>query len=121
MNRSPINLEFIFKASPTILYKFLTTPTCLIRWFCDKVDNAGDEFIFIWGNSEEHAILIDDIEDERVRFHWVEADDPNEYLEFKMYKSSVTNETVLEISDFCDKGDEKNQKNLWLSLLPKMK
>ena len=108
MKRTFIQSEFIFRASPTILYKFLTTPTCLIRWFCDKVDNQGDEYCFIWGNSEEYAMLVDDIEDERVRFKWQESEE-DEYLEFKMYKSNVTTETVLEVIDFCDVGEEKNK------------
>jgi uncharacterized protein YndB with AHSA1/START domain len=112
--RVQINAEFIFRASPTMIYKFLTTPTCLIRWFCDEVDNAGDEFTFKWGNSEEVAILLDDIEDERVRFHWVDAED-GEFLEFKMYRNDVTNETVVEIIDFADKGDEKSQHQVWTS------
>ncbi|MFZ1786900.1 MAG: START-like domain-containing protein, partial [Saprospiraceae bacterium] len=38
MRREKIDLEFIFKASPAIVYQFLTQPACLVRWFCDAVD-----------------------------------------------------------------------------------
>ncbi len=120
MKRIKIDLEYIFKASPTILYKFLTTPTCLIRWFCDKVDNNGDVYTFSWNGAEEVATLVDDIEDERVRFLWDEGED-DEYLEFRVYKSGVTNETILEITEFCDKGEEKQQTAYWNSLMEEMR
>ena len=68
MKRVSFDLEFIFRASPTILYKFLTTPSCLIRWFCDEVDIQGETFTFSWSGAEEAAEMLDDIEDERSSF-----------------------------------------------------
>jgi len=59
--------------------------------------------------------LIDDIEDERIRFKWQDADDEEEYLEFRMRKSPVTNETILEITDYCDDDEVDDQKQLWQS------
>ena len=112
MERVQIEMEFIFRASPTILYKFLTTPSTLIRWFCDEVDIQGDTYTFVWSGSEEVAELIDDIEDERVRFEWEDADE-GEYLEFRMEKSPVTGETILTITDFCDADEVADQKQLW--------
>jgi len=112
MPRNSIELEFLFRASPTILYKFLTTPACLVRWFCDGVDIQGETFIFNWSGAEEIAYLIDDIEDERVRFRWDEADE-TEYLEFRMDISPVTNETILYIIDFCDSDEIDDQIQLW--------
>jgi len=103
---------FIFRASPAILYTFLTTPACLVRWFCDGVDIQDDVFTFDWAGSEEIAEMVDDIEEERVRFVWEDGED-GEYLEFRMYKSTVTNETVMEVTDFADKGDEEEQRSYW--------
>lgn len=115
MQRVSINLEFLFKASPAILYKFLTTPSCLIRWFCDEIDIQGDTFTFVWEGSEEIAELIDDIEEERVRFKWEDADDDEEYLEFRFSRSPVTGETILEITDYCDEDEQDDQRLLWES------
>jgi len=112
MKRVSFDIEFIFKASPAILYQFLTTPSCLVRWFCDGVDITGDVFIFTWQGADEVAEMIDDIEEERVRFKWQDSPD-EEYLEFRMYKSDVTNETILEITDFCDDDEVGEQKQLW--------
>jgi uncharacterized protein YndB with AHSA1/START domain len=121
MKRKRLDLEFIFRASPTILYTFVTTPACLIRWYCDEVDITNDIYTFYWSGSSEAAILLDDIEDERVRFEWQDADDPDEFLEFRMYKSDITNETILEITDFCDDDEEQEIKDLWASLMVELK
>ena len=120
MKRVQIQMEFIFRASPAILYSFLTAPSTLIRWFCDEVDIQDDVYTFSWDGAEEVAELVDDIEEERLKFHWEDAD-PNEYLEFKMYKSDVTNETILEIYDWCDEDEVEEQKDLWESQISKLK
>lgn len=115
MERVQINLEFIFRASPKILYQFLTTPSCLIRWFCDEIDIQDDTYTFMWSGAEEVAELIDDIEEERLRFKWEDADSEEEYLEFRFSKSPVTAETILEITDWCDEDEVDDQKQLWES------
>ena len=120
MQRVKYDMEFIFRASPAILYQFITTPSCLVRWFCDAVDITEDIFTFNWDGSEEDAEMLDDIEEERIRFRWVDADQ-NEYLEFRMYKSDVTNETVLEITDFCDDDEVDEQRDLWESWILELK
>ncbi len=120
MKRKRIDLEYIFRASPAILYTFITTPACLVRWYCDVVDVENDEYRFSWAGSEEIAEMLDDIEEERVRFGWEEGN-PGEYLEFRMYKSDVTNETILEITDFCDADEVQEQKDYWATLIHKLK
>ena len=112
MSRVRIDMEFIFKASPSIIYQFLTMPECLVRWFCDAVDISDDVYTFEWEGSPEDAELIDDIEEERLRFKWMDAEE-DEFLEFRMYKSAVTNETILEITDYCDDDEVQEQKDLW--------
>lgn len=112
MQRVSFEIEFLFRASPTILYKFFTTPSCLVRWFCDGVDIVADEFTFTWSGADEIAHLVDDIEDERVRFKWLDEDD-DEYLEFRMEVSPVTNETILYVTDYCDEDEVDDQRQFW--------
>ena len=120
MKRVSFDLEFIFKASPAMLYKFITRPANLVLWFCDKVDIEHDHFIFVWDGTAEEAELIDDIEEERLKFIWKDAE-PNEYLEFRMYKSEMTNETILEITDFADKSEIDEQKDMWESQIEELR
>lgn len=121
MERVRFTNEYLFKASPTILYQFLTTPACLIRWFCDEVDINGSEYSFFWSEAEETALLVHDIEDELLRFQWTEIDDPTEYLEFRITKSPVTGETILEVTDYCDSDEIEDQKALWDSQVNKLR
>jgi len=112
-------MEFIFKASPGIIYQFLTAPENLVRWFSDGVDIKEDIYTFTWEGSDEEAMLIDDIEEERLRFRWLESES-NEYYEFRMYKSAITRQTILEITDFCDKGEEQEQIDLWTTQISEL-
>jgi uncharacterized protein YndB with AHSA1/START domain len=121
MKRVKLDLEFIFRASPAIIYTFITTSECLVRWYCDEVDITNDTFTFYWSGSSEVAYLIDDIEEERVRMKWEDADDPEEYLEFRMYKSDITNETILEITDFCDADEVQEISDLWATQMVELK
>lgn len=121
MQRVKYDLEYIFRASPAILYTFLTSPTGLVRWFCDEVDITADVYTFSWEGSEEVAVLSDDIEEERVRFRWEDADNDDEYLEFRMYKSKITNETIFEITEWADEDDVQDQKDYWARLTDQLR
>jgi uncharacterized protein YndB with AHSA1/START domain len=125
MERVKFSLEFIFRASPTILYTFLTSPACLVRWFCDEVDinsdAQGDTYAFFWSGSEEVAQVLEDIEDERIRFKWLEAENEDEYLEFDISQAPITGETILVITDFCDADELQDQKRLWASQVQELK
>jgi len=121
MKRVSFEMEFLFRASPTILYKFLSTPNCLIRWFCDAVDITDDTYTYTWDGAEEVAQLIDDIENERLKFQWDEAESDEEFLEFRLKKSPVTGETILEITDWCDDDEVDEQKQLWTTQMDQLK
>lgn len=121
MERVKFTMEFLFRSSPAILYQFLTTPSCLIRWFCDGVDIQGDIYMFLWNGAAQTAEMIDDIEEELIRFRWTDAEDAKEFLEFKIYTSPVTDETVLEITDFSDADEEEDQKLLWIAQMERLR
>lgn len=118
--RVKLELEYIIKSSPSILFQFLTMPVCLVRWFCDEADDQDDFFYFGWNGSVQVAEIVDFIEDERLRLRWEDADE-DEYLEYRITKSPITEETILEITDFCDEGDVKDQTKLWESTIKTLK
>jgi uncharacterized protein YndB with AHSA1/START domain len=114
-------VDFLLKASPTILYHFITTPSCLVRWFCDAVDITGDYFTFSWNGNIEVAELMDDIEDERLRFHWLDGEDDDEYFEFRISTADITDETILEIVDFAWADEVEEQKTLWRTQVDRLR
>ncbi|MBR9920185.1 MAG: SRPBCC domain-containing protein [Bacteroidetes bacterium] len=120
MERVKIELEYVFRASPQVLYKFFTNPDRIIRWFCDDVDINDGIYSFGWEGYFEDAKLIEDVENELLRFSWVDEDE-KEYFEFDISKSPVTGDTILLIRDFCDKDEVDDQKALWHSQISQLK
>ncbi len=105
-------LEFPIRCSPTILYEFLSTSSGLQEWFADKVDDQDGIFYFSWEGSQETAEVVSQEEEKFIRFHWSHAP-KDEYFEFKIEKSEVTNQTILIINDFAEKKEIKDQSRLW--------
>ncbi|MGN6616881.1 MAG: START-like domain-containing protein [Ilyomonas sp.] len=105
-------LEYPVRCSPSILYEFLSTPAGLQEWFADKVDERDNIFSFSWNGSEEKAEILEEEEDKYVRFHWLHAP-KEEYFEFRIEKTEITNQTILVIKDFAEKNEIKDQSRLW--------
>lgn len=106
-------LEYPVRSSPSILFEFLSTPAGLGEWFADKVDENKDHiFSFTWNDSTEKAELVEMQENKYVRFHWLHAP-KEEYFEFQIEKSEVTNQTILVIKDFAEKREIADQSRVW--------
>ncbi len=105
-------LEFPVRCSPSILYEFLSSPAGLQEWFADKVDERDDVFYFSWNGSADKADLVESEQDKFIRFHWQHSA-KDEYFEFSIEKSEVTNQTILVIKDFAEKKEIKDQSQLW--------
>lgn len=106
------SLEFPVRCSPGILYEFLSTSSGLQEWFADKVDDQDGIFSFSWNGSEETAEVLEQEENRYIRFHWLHAP-KDEFFEFRIEKSDVTNQTILIIKDFAEKREIKDQSMLW--------
>src|SRR6478609_190486 len=105
-------LEYPVRCSPSILYEFLSTPAGLQEWFADRVDERDHVFSFTWNGSTDKAEVLETEEDKAIKFHWLHAP-KEEFFEFRIEKSEVTNLTILIIKDFAEKSDVKDQSQLW--------
>lgn len=105
-------IEFPVRCSPSILYEFLSTPAGLQEWFADKVDERDNVFSFSWNGTTDKAEVTESEQEKYIRFHWTHLP-KEEYFEFRIEKSEVTNLTILIIKDFAEKGDIKDQSQLW--------
>lgn len=106
-------LEYPVRCSPSILYEFLSTPAGLQEWFADKVDERDGVFSFSWnGGVPDKAEMLESEEDKYIRYHWLHTG-KEEYFEFRIEKAEITNQTILVIKDFAEKGDIKDQSQLW--------
>ena len=114
------SMEFPIKCSPTILYEFLSTPVGLSEWFAEKVDQRDHKLFFTWNGSTDTAEIVEKLDDEFIRYRW-DYYSKDEFFEFSIDQSAVTNETILRITDFADKGDLKDQQQLWNSQVTELK
>ena len=78
----------------------------------DSVDINGDTYTFVWNGVPEQADIIEDIENEIVRFRWDYSDD-HEYFEFAIELSEVTGDSILYVTDFAEESDRRDQEILW--------
>ena len=110
--KQQFTLEYPVRCSPSILYEFLSTPAGLQEWFADKVDERDNIFSFSWNGSTDKAEVQEKEFEKFIRFHWLHAP-KEEFFEFGIEKSEVTNQTILVIKDFADKKEIKDQASLW--------
>jgi uncharacterized protein YndB with AHSA1/START domain len=106
-------LEYPVRCSPGILYEFLATPAGLQEWFADRVDERDKVFSFSWsGGTPDRAEVLEAEEPKFIKFHWTHST-KDEYFEFRIEKSEVTNQTILIIKDFAEKKEIADQSQLW--------
>ncbi len=108
-------IEFVVKASPKMLYKFLSTPSGLSEWFADNVNSRGKKFSFFWEGTEEVAELISKKANDFIRFKWEDDDDEDTYFEFKIIKDELTRDVALLVVDFAEDDEIEESKRLWES------
>lgn len=106
------SLEFPVRCSPAILYEFLATPSGLQEWFADRVDERDHVFYFSWNGSDEQAEVLEREQDKYIRFRWLTSS-KEEYFEFRIEKTEISNQTILIVKDFAEKKDIKDQSMLW--------
>lgn len=112
MSKQKFTLEYPVRCSPTILYEFLATSNGLGEWFAEHVDERDGKFYFGWNGSYEEAEVLEHEEESFIRFKWA-GSAKEEYFEFKIEKSEITNQTILVITDFAEKREIKDQSQLW--------
>lgn len=120
MPRKKFTIEYIVRSSPSILFEFVTEPSKLAQWFSDTCDGNDTTIVFGWSGSRELADIVDFIEDEYVKYHWKD-NKKDEFFSFRIYKSEISFETVLEVTDFAEEKEIKDQTRLWDSQIDELK
>jgi len=113
-------LEYPIRCSPSILYEFLSTPVGLQEWFADKVDQRDHTFYFSWNGSTDTAEVVEQMENDYIIYRWDHQTD-DEFFEFRIEQSAITNETILRITDFAEKNEIKDQEQLWNTQISDLK
>lgn len=108
-------LEFPVKASPAMLFPYLSTPSGLSEWFSDDVNSRGEKYTFIWDGEERDAFRIARKKDQFIRFRWEEDEEEGtkNFFEFRIEVDELTNDTSLIIVDFAEEDEVEEDKLLW--------
>lgn len=120
MDKTQINLEYIMKCSPKVLYNRLSTASGLAEWFADDVRVRGKQFIFIWEGTEQVAEMTLKKANHLARYKWIDDDDDT-FFEFKVVCDDLTGDVSLLITDFCDNDEEEETQDLWNSQISDLK
>ena len=121
--KKSFSLEYDFHASPQLLFQYLSTPSGLSEWFADNVNSRGEQFTFIWDDSEETALLLQKKNNDKVKFQWQndEEDDEDYYFEFKIQVDEITKDVYLIVTDFAEEDELEESKMLWDNLVSDLK
>ena len=121
--KKAFSIEYDFQSSPQLLFQYLSTPSGLSEWFADNVNSRGEDYTFIWGDTEEYAKLIQKKNNEKVRFRWLNDEDDQDdcHFEFKIIVDEITKDLSLNVSDFADEDELEEAKMLWDNLVSSLK
>jgi uncharacterized protein YndB with AHSA1/START domain len=121
--KKSFSVEYDFHASPQLLFQYLSTPSGLSEWFADNVNSRGEQFIFIWDDSEETALLLQKKNNDKVKFQWQnnQEDDEDYYFEFKIQVDEITKDVSLIVTDFSEEDELEESKMLWDNLISDLK
>ena len=121
MDKVRIDLEYIIKTSPTILFNCLSTPSGLSEWFADDVNIKNDRYTFFWDGSEETAILKNVRKSESVKFQWEDDEDEDYFFEMTIRIDDLTKDVALLVTDFAEEGEEDEIQLMWDNNVDKLK
>jgi uncharacterized protein YndB with AHSA1/START domain len=119
--KSKYSIEFTIQSSPQLLFQYLSTPSGLSEWFADNVNSRGEEFTFIWDDSEETAKLLSKKANEKVRFQWDDDEGEDYYFEFFIQVDDITKDVSLIVTDYTTEDEMEESRMLWDNAIADLK
>jgi hypothetical protein len=105
-----------------MIYPYLSTPSGLEQWFCDKVIINEDKlYNFIWDNQNHFAEMNSHRTNKSVRFVFLTPDKKHEpdasYMDLSIESSELTQEQYLRVVDYSEEEDMDEMTELWDGLI----
>ena len=123
MNKVKFKFNYLLKqGSANIVWTMISTAIGLETWFADKVNVSGKHWTFQWGKTEtREAELLLIRNGNYLRFHWLDDDTPKTYFELKLLYNELTEDLMLEITDWGEPSEEEDIRDLWDMGIDKLK
>ena len=113
MKKEKFCIEYLFhRVSKASLWNCLSSSGGLAEWFADAVADDHKVFTFWWKKHTAEAEIIGINPLSYIRFHWLDEDDET-YFEFRLHKTELTGDWILEITDFAEEDEKNNAITLW--------
>ena len=119
MRKQRFNTEYELQSNvESIIWTLISTPSGLQKWLADKVEEHERSLTFTWGNpADVHemrtADIVQLIKNNLIRMRWQDEENPEAYWEIKMAKSELTNDYILEVTDYALPEDMDDLKDIW--------
>ncbi|GAA4409752.1 hypothetical protein GCM10023187_33460 [Nibrella viscosa] len=117
--------EYELRASPKMLFPYISTASGLSQWFATKVNVLPDhKYDFYWDNESHPARQVSLRQNKSVRFEFLDTGEngsDNNYIDFRVDVSELTQSTFLRVTDYSANSDADELKSLWNGLLEKLK
>ncbi|MBC8152818.1 MAG: ATPase [Bacteroidetes bacterium] len=117
--------EYELRASPKMLFPYISTASGLSQWFAAKVNVLSEnKFDFYWDNESHLARQVSLRQNKGVRFEFLDTtpdDTEHTYVDFRVDVSELTQSTFLRITDYSATTDPDELKSMWNGLLDKLK
>lgn len=125
MAATHFEFEYEIKASPKVLYPYLSTASGLEQWFADKVTvKNAEHFIFFWDEENHNAQLVQNKTNKSVKFEFTRpgAAPNSSYIELILDVSELSNTTYLKVFDSASTfKSPADATELWDYLTDKLK
>ncbi|MCX7987523.1 MAG: START-like domain-containing protein [Bacteroidales bacterium] len=113
--RKKIELEFVMRTSPKVLFPRLSTPAGLTEWFADNVTvRSKNIYDFHWNKtiqSAEQSYLRENVV---VRYDWLDASEKDTgFFEFRIRIDELTGDVSLIVTDFAEEDEVEETIELW--------
>ena len=115
MEHIKYKMEFDMKSTPVaILWDYISTENGLKQWFADNVKIKDKEYSFIWKGYSQEAKMVGLRRGLALKLQWLDAP-TRTYFEMRILTSEMTDNIVLQITDFAEQDEMEESKELWRS------
>ena len=115
MEHIKYKMEFDMKSTPVaILWDYISTENGLKQWFADNVKIKDKEYSFIWKGYSQEAKVVGMRKGLAIKLQWLDSPSRT-YFEMRILTSEMTDNTVLQITDFSEDDEMDESQDLWRS------
>lgn len=120
-NKEKMHIEYPLKGSAAMIWRYIGTEHGLSTWFADRIEIDGKKYKFCWGKEEcRTATLIAQRNGVYVRLRW-DDENAHTFFEMRITYNEITRVHTLEVTDFADKDEIDDQRDLWDSQIEYLK